>query len=419
MRLFLALAASALFVTAERARSQPAASLGKPTPAATLGLPVGKAATPLIARGASPDPLVGDYIPAARLGPISEVRFAPDPAPEMTATPEERYNWGIRDRSNPPARLQAAPSNGYSSQQSHSLFGEKVGELFDNGGSAGGGRAPAGERFKSDHCFDDMISPMTNPFLNEDPRALTEIRPIFMYQTIPGGNSVYHGGNIEYFGLQARIALTQRISIVMNKLGGISINPGADSTVGSATGFSEIWLGPKLTWYREDQTGTVSAIGLIFQIPTGPARALQNTGSLSLTPYVNVAQRIANTSWGTFNFMDTLGLNLSTNSVRSNYLYNSAHVDFDLLNWHYVYPLVELNWFQYTSNGSARTVNFEGHDLANLGASASGHSFMSLAFGSRFKVSEAIQFGLAAEFPLLGNRDLQNFRLTVDMIWRY
>ena len=35
--------------------------------------------------------------------------------------------------------------------------------------------------FKSDHVFDGFISPVTNPFLFEDPRSLTEVRPIFMY----------------------------------------------------------------------------------------------------------------------------------------------------------------------------------------------------------------------------------------------
>ena len=32
----------------------------------------------------------------------------------------------------------------------------------------------------SDHCFDDFISPMTNPVFVEDPRTLTEARLIYL-----------------------------------------------------------------------------------------------------------------------------------------------------------------------------------------------------------------------------------------------
>ena len=41
-----------------------------------------------------------------------------------------------------------------------------------------------GDWFKSDHCLDSFISPVSNPFLFEDPRSLTEVRPIFIYQGV-------------------------------------------------------------------------------------------------------------------------------------------------------------------------------------------------------------------------------------------
>src|SRR5207248_5732234 len=65
----------------------------------------------------------------------------------------------------------------------------------------------AGGRFQSDHAFDnftcrgDLISPVSNPFFFEDPRALTEVRPIFIYQTAPS-NSPLRGGSSEFFGTQ-------------------------------------------------------------------------------------------------------------------------------------------------------------------------------------------------------------------------
>lgn len=405
--------------------AQPAARLSAPRPAAALGTPITPVSFRSTARAASPDPLVGDYIPAARLGPISEVRFGPDPDADSFSSPQERYNWGLGSRYDRPVsrndnydepRMRAQPSS--SSRQSR--FGEKFGDLFDSP-SGGNGGGDSFWSFESDHCFDDFISPVSNPFLFEDPRTLTEIRPIFMYQTIPNANPLYHGGNVEFFGLQARLALTQRFSIVMNKLGGIAINPGSGSPVGSAAGFSEVWIGPKYTWYREDQTGTVSAMGLIFQIPTGPGSVYQNTGNLSLTPYMSIAQRFGKTSWGTFNFMDTAGLAFATTGARSNYFYNSAHIDFDVANWQRIYPLLELNWFYYTSNGNARPdLGFEGQDIANTGAALAGTNFLNIAIGGRYKFSEAVQIGLICEFPLLNDaKRLENFRLGLDAIWRY
>ena len=61
---------------------------------------------------------------------------------------------------------------------------------------------PLRKPFQSDHNFDHFISPVSDPFYFEDPRALTELRPIFMFQSIPHNNPVFHGGNIEFFGTQ-------------------------------------------------------------------------------------------------------------------------------------------------------------------------------------------------------------------------
>ncbi len=408
MKLWLPLPiALGLLTVATTAKAQPA-TLGKPVPAASLGVPeafseFGPHKTTF--RGANPDPLLGDYSPPVRLGSISEARLGPSLGGPALDTPEERYNWGLTE----PYAPRGKKSN---SSRKSNKFGDKMGEFFDNGGNGWG-------HFESDHCFDDFISPMTNPFLNEDPRSLTELRPIFMFQTIPNSQYLYRGGNIEYYGLQGRLAITERFSLVMHKLGGLTINPGSDSGLSNSTGFAEIWLGPKYTWYRDDQTGTIAAGGLQFQIATGPSSVYQDTGSLSFVPYVNVGQKFGKSSWGTFAVMDTLGYSIPSNSQRSAYFYNSIHLDYDVANYGRFYPFLELNWFHYTRNGRARDLAFEGLDLANVGSAVAGRDFMSIAVGSRFKISEAWQFGIAAEFPLLGTRDLFNFRLGVDLIWRY
>jgi hypothetical protein len=150
------------------------------------------------------------------------------------------------------------------------------------------------------------------------------------------------------------------------------INPGSDSALSSESGFAEIWLGPKYTWYRDDECGTIAGAGLQFQIATGSSSVYQDTGSLSFVPYVNVGQRFGRTSWGTFHVMDTLGYAIPSSSERSAYFYNSLHLDFDVANWGRIYPLIELNWFHYTRNGNASALGFEGLDLANIGSAVAG-----------------------------------------------
>jgi hypothetical protein len=282
---------------------------------------------------------------------------------------------------------------------------------------------PGHKCFQSDHAFDCLVSPVTNPFLFEDPRSLTEVRPIFIYQTSPGRNPVFSGGNSEFFGMQARVAFNEKLSFVMNKLGFVSLHPNnGDDVYQNTSGFSELWLGPKWTFCRSDRwgTGTVFATGLTFQIPTGPTKVFQDTGNLSLTPYLSVAQGFGRTSFGSFNAMTTIGYSFGVDNDRSDYFFNSWHLDYDIASLHRLYPLLELNWFHYTSNGGAHAQNFEGTDLVNFGATdIAGRDLLTLAIGMRYKFNEHAQLGFATEWALTTPRDLTDFRLTLDFILRY
>ena len=102
------------------------------------------------------------------------------------------------------------------------LAGQGGTQFFSQAGEYLGitGCTPGRRWFQSDHGFDQMISPVTNPFFFEDPRALTEVRPIFIYQAIPGSSPVA-SGSLFWYGTQLRPALTEKISLTINKLGGI------------------------------------------------------------------------------------------------------------------------------------------------------------------------------------------------------
>jgi hypothetical protein len=300
-------------------------------------------------------------------------------------------------------------------EHSSGKFGDQIGETL---GNVFGNRGD--EWFRSDHTFDGFISPVTNPFLFEDPRSLTEVRPIFLYQKIPSDQPDFKGGGTWFFGAQARVAVTDRLSFVMNKLGGTSLNPGSGSIYDDSTGFSELWLGPKYTIIRGEETGSLLAAGLQFQIPIGGKDVFQNTGDLSLVPYLTYAQNFGRDfRFGSFNAMVGTGYSASVNNKRSDYYYLSAHLDIDVMNNHKFYPLTELNWILYTTDGKTFPSGVEGRDLFNFGGQSSGSGLLTWAFGARYKFSESAQIGAAFEFPLAGPRDMFRYRFTLDFILRY
>lgn len=284
------------------------------------------------------------------------------------------------------------------------------------------------EKFQSDRRCNFFISPLSNPFYFEDPRALTEVKILYFHQGIPGSNFAFGGGSADFFGLQARLAIGPWFSIVLNKLGWIWLDPKSPSgDFQNANGLAELNLGPKFTFWTNEASGTVAAAGLTFQVPVGSSSVFQSNGSLGLVPYLSLAQSFGRSDFGNFNFITSLGYALSVDRQRAEHFFSSFHLDYALGNK--FFPFVELNWFTYTKNGDkvynvagspVPALGFEGRDLINFGTKGvSGNNDVSLALGARFKFNESLQLGGAFEFPVTGRRDLLDYRVLVDLILRY
>lgn len=411
----LALALLANSASGQQWHSQGSASdevtLGRPRPLSSAGatpafIPVASLSTPRpIVRAQSPDmPAVNVPPPPPPGGPA----VFPG-GPGLGRPGEEAYNCGI-------------VNNNADQGNFFTRTGEKFRRCWGDTSDAVRGAYSNRTLFQSDHEFDCFISPVSNPVYFEDPRALTEFRPVFMWQRTRDSNPVYAGGDNFFLLLQGRLAITPNISFVVNKFGWTFNNPEFPIPgIEDANGFSELHLGPKFTVIRNDTTGTLFAFGANFEIATGSSRVAQDTGDWSVSPYFSFAQNFWRTSYGSFNFMNTTGYSFGVDSQRSDFLYSSFHLDYNFQQWPKFYPLVELNWTYYTDNGGARPINFEGNNLYNFGATdISGHSDLSLALGMRYKFSENVQVGVVGEFPLIGgDRTLDRFRLTADLILRY
>lgn len=289
-------------------------------------------------------------------------------------------------------------------------FGRRLGRVFnfDRDGL-----------FCSDEDFETFVSPVSNPFLFEDPRSVSELRPLGIFQRVPSAQPNFQGGSLWYVGVRGSLAITNRLSVTVNKVGLSGVSASGESDLGSNVGLSELWLGPKVTIIRDVDFGTLLAAGLQFQIPLGSSSVYQNTGKLSLVPYVSAGQTFLKTRFGGFNTLANAGYSFSTNGQRSDYFYASGHVSFDLLNRQKFFPLAEVNWFHYTTNGTSNFLAGEGRDLVNFGSLAKGSSLVTGAVGARYRFSRRLEFGGAVELPIAGNRDFFRYRLLFDVVYRF
>jgi hypothetical protein len=383
-------------------------------PAVTIGLPRGQetrtvsATMPAVGPVDPPPPSASDLgtAPPQPIGSYSPYSISNQPdsvAPPGVVPPPADITPGVAtDRA-------VAPG-----------FWEKCRHLFDFGDR---GTSSGRCSFQSDHSFDAISSPVTMPFYAEDPRSLTEVKPIFIYQRIPGNTPNFGGGNVTFFGTQARLAVTERFSVVMSELGYLWLDPrNPVDPAQRGSGFSEIKIGPKYTFLRNCDTGTLGAFGVNFELPVGSGKNFQNTGSASIDPYFSFAQSFGRlpAGFGSLNFMNTTGYSASVDRTRSEFFYTQLHLDYNVANANKFFPLVELNWLHYTSSGNRGDLGTEGADLINLGSSTrQGKDYVSLAGGLRYRFTDNIQAGAAVEVPTTRETGLSSYRLTFDVIFRY
>lgn len=260
---------------------------------------------------------------------------------------------------------------------------------------------------KSDHCFDDFISPMTNPVYFEDPRNLTEVRFIFIHHNLP---DALLGNSVNVYAMQFRLALTERLSLIATKDGFIDTqSPILDS------GFADIALGLKYNLYRDATNGRLLSAGFTYDIPEGSNKSLQGNGNGEWNFFTTGGTRIGEKG----HWVSAAGLRAPNDENLENQIaYWSNHWDRQI-GERPIYAFTEVNWYHYMSSGTAFGP-VEGGDLFNLGAAGvTGNDLVTQAVGAKFKPRRTTELGIAYEFPLTERQGLLEDRLTVDLILRY
>jgi hypothetical protein len=266
----------------------------------------------------------------------------------------------------------------------------------------------------SERCFDDFISPMINFVFFEDPRTLTEVRPIFLNHNVP---NALGGGSIQLYAMQFRLALTERLSLIAVKDGYIVDKTGGTLDTLLDDGWAAVTAGLKYNLIRDVCRGTLASVGATYELPIGSRSALQDVGDGEFHLFATGGQRLLD---GNAHVLSSVGLRLPVdNNVQTTSVHWSNHLDVRVTDR--IYLLTEVAWWHWTDDAdSGIPLGVAGQDLFNLSANdVDGNDLVTQNVGLKFKPNRSVEAGIAYEFPLTGFKDVIDDRFQVDMIFRY
>ncbi len=253
-----------------------------------------------------------------------------------------------------------------------------------------------------------LIEPVTAPTIFESPVIDTQLRPMDMIQSLPNG-SIFGGGTVNVFAVQARYAVDDRLAIIATKDGYVNLDPDAGS---SESGLADIAAGVKYAVIDDPDAGLLVTPGFIFEFASGDEDVFQGNGDGLARAFVSAG--LDQHEW---NLLGALGLNLPLDAdEESTSIDWHAHVSYEMTES--FVPLVEINGVTWIDSGNALAADFEGGDLINLGADDANGTVVTGAVGARYLVSDSLALGAAYEVPLSSREDLLDDRFTIDLVWR-
>ncbi len=256
-------------------------------------------------------------------------------------------------------------------------------------------------------CYEDFISPMSNPVFFEDPRTVSEIRPIFIHHEIPPAAG---GGHVNLVAMQIRAAITERLSLIATKDGFItSTNDLVDD------GWADVSLGLKYGIIQDAENQRLLSAGFTYELPVGSLSAFQGNGNGEFNLFMTGGLGF----WERWHVVSATGFRLPTNTSAENQIwYWSGHIDRKI--GERLYGLVEMNYYHYMSNGKSGIPGVGGTDLFNFGSpDIAGEGVATVAFGTKFKPSTNTELGVAYEIPMTSREDVLEHRTTADFIFRF
>jgi len=264
------------------------------------------------------------------------------------------------------------------------------------------------------------VPPLANPIMNETPYITTELRPIFIRNSIPD-RFVTGGGSINLYAVELRVALTERLGFIATKDGYADLN--FDAVLPDTHGYLNISAGLKYALISDHKKQTFVSVGFEYEPPSGNISTggidLQGDGAQSdggdgfIDLFVTGAK-----TYGQFGLQGSTGFDLALDGDHDSSLWHwSGSLNYELFK--NFFPMIEINGITTINDGTRTGVeSFEGNDIVNFGSTDSG-TVVTLAGGARYKFNNHIQMGAGYEHAISGQRDLVDWRTNVDLVISY
>src|SRR5262249_6235250 len=287
-----------------------------------------------------------------------------------------------------------------------------------NGGSASGLRG-----------FSNFIGWMGNPVQNIDPRALTELYPIFLsVWTKEAG--LLPSANAQVYGAGLTVALSDRFAAGLNQGGFADVHlskkdfprlaaldpTGRFANVemgGNRSGWLNVGGFFQYTLIADEESQCLLTAGLRWVAPCGSHDILQGHGPAELAPYITIGK-----GCGCYHVLGVVGYQFPAGPGDDNtkIFYLNVHLDRQCFGW--LYPLVEFNWIYHERGvGIDLPIRRGIFDLDNFEATG---NILSLAVGANaVLVRDRLEFGAVYTTSLATQRNFDFNGLLVRMNIRF
>lgn len=266
------------------------------------------------------------------------------------------------------------------------------------------------------------VPPVSNPFLNETPFITTEVRLLYIYNNFPNniltsGLGASGGGNLVFLGTQFRVALSERIGFIVNKLGYADFNLKVPNS--SDDGVTNISFGLKYVLWSDTGRTALVTMGATYEMPSGVLKSgsvntfrLQGDGNGFITPFVTAVKR-----YYKFSVQAMVSSKITLDQDRNASWFNYAlHMDYEILPD--FFPLVEFNGFTPINDPRQNQLKFEGIDLFSIGGDDP-QPVVTFASGARYRINRNLIAGLVYEVPITDDKDIIDWRVTADLVIYY
>jgi hypothetical protein len=281
--------------------------------------------------------------------------------------------------------------------------------------------------------FSNFIGFMSNPLQSIDPRALTQIAPLFLGNWInPEGR--LPSADTQVYGPAITIALSDRLAVGINQggyanahfnnsgpsgrfaslLNDALANRGINVTGGDRSGFLNTGGFAQYTFLQDVEHQFLATGGLRVVVPMGSYEIFQGKGPVVLAPYLTLGKE-----FGEFHFLATGGYQFPTHSGDRTLelFYLNAHIDRQVCGW--IYPLFELNWIYHTSSVNLGDLDTR-FGYIDFGTFQNTGNLLDMAAGVNLVlIRDRLEFGAVYTTPIATQNKFNFNGVLVKLLFRY